>query len=207
MNERRMMMDRPGYPRDQRADALLDLLRGRRTIFDFLPDVVPSDLLEEAVDAGRFAPNHKLTEPWRFTLVGPETKERTGTAWAASAVGRLPADCPAERVEEVRRGAKSKWMSKPSVVVVTQVIDGDPFRAEEDYAAVACAIQNVQLAAWAMGIGCQWSTNPGTRDADVLSQLGIGPEERVVAFLFFGYPRVIPEARRTPLEAVLRKTP
>src|SRR5690606_15701478 len=103
MNERRMMTDNPENPRDPRADALMDLLRSRRTIFDFLPDIVPSELLEEVVDAGRYAPNHKLTEPWRFTLVGPETRERIGTAWAASAVGRLPADSPAERVEEVRR--------------------------------------------------------------------------------------------------------
>lgn len=189
------------------AGDLLDLLRQRRTTPLFLPDAVPEEVLEEALDAGRFAPNHKRTEPWRFTVVGPDTKEALTPLWTAVALSRLPADATEERREEARRASRAKWESKPTVVVVSQVLDPDPFRREEDFAAVACAIQNVQLAAWALGLGSQWSTTAATRDAAVLARLGIPETERVVGFLFVGYPAAVPEARRRPLEEVLRRTP
>jgi len=201
------MNERLASRRHPRADELLALLQERRTIYDFLPDPVPSDLLEEALEAGRFAPNHKVTEPWRFTIIGPETREALAEPWSRHTLRKLPPDASRERREEALAASRRKWASKPGAVVVSQVLAEDPFRREEDYAAVACAMQNVQLAAWALGFGCQWSTSPATRDPAILELLGIPETERVVGFLFVGYPERIPDARRRPLEEVLRLTP
>ena len=189
------------------ADALIALLRERRTTPNFRPDPVPEAMLREALDAGRFAPNHKLTEPWRFTVLGPETREALAPLWSEVQLRKLPEATTPERREEARAAAWAKWMGKPAVVIVSQVVDPDPARREEDYAAVACAIQNVQLAAWALGLGSQWGTNPGTRDRAVLDRAGIPEGERVVGFLYLGYAAAVPECRRKPLEAVLRRTP
>src|SRR5690606_13315359 len=113
---------------------------------------VPDEVLREVLDVGRFAPNHKLTEPWRFTVIGRQSRPPFETAWAAFAVSRLPEIATPERREEARRAALGKIGGKPAIVIVTQTLDPDPLRREEDYAAVAGAIQNIQLAAWALGL-------------------------------------------------------
>lgn len=189
------------------AGPLLDLIRGRRSIFRFLPEPVPEALVLKALEAGRWAPNHKLTEPWRFTLLGPERKAALAPRFAELAQRKLPPDATPERRAEALELTRAKWAGKPVVVVVSQVPEEDPFRREEDYAAVACAIQNVQLAAWALGLGSQWSTGALARDAEAMAMAGIPLGERVVGLLYMGYPAAIPEARRLPLEEVLRRTP
>lgn len=203
----RDMTDQTPLPEDHPAAPILDALRSRRSIFNFLPESVPDDLLRLALDAGRFAPNHKLTEPWRFIVVGPQTRRDIEEAWADFAASRLPADASRERREETKAAALAKWRSKPAVVIVTQKVDADPLRAEEDYAAVASAIQNIQLAAWSLGLGCQWSTSAASRAPEITERLGIPSDERVVGLLYIGYPAVVPNVARRPLEEVTRWLP
>jgi nitroreductase len=195
------------HSRNPLATDLLALLRERRTISTFLPEPVPDDLVEQALDAGRFAPNHKRTEPWRFTTLGPVTREAMAPLWSDVALRNLPKDASPERREEVQAASEAKWRSKPAVVIVSQVITADADRTEEDYAAVACAMQNIQLAAWALGLGSQWSTTPATRDRALLERAGIPEPERVVGFLFLGYAAAVPPGRRSPLSDVLRRNP
>lgn len=189
------------------AEPILSVLRSRRSIFNFQQRRVPEELLTAALDLGRFAPNHKLTEPWRFIVPGELTRKRIETEWADFAASRLPADVTPERREEARRTSLGKIGSKPALVIVTQLLDPDPFRCEEDFAAVAAAIQNIQLAAWALGLGCQWSTSPATVAPGVLAAAEVPSSERVVGFLFLGFPAVVPDAVRKPLDAVLRRLP
>lgn len=189
------------------AEPILSVLRSRRSIFNFEQRAVPDELVTAAIDVGRFAPNHKLTEPWRFIVPGEITRELIETAWADFAASRLPADVTEERREEARRASRGKIGSKPALVIVTQLLDPDPFRCEEDYAAVAGAIQNIQLAAWALGLGCQWSTSPATCAPEVVGAAEIPSSERVVGFLFMGYPAVVPQVNRKPLDEVTRRLP
>jgi nitroreductase len=172
-------------------------LLGRRTIKDFKPDPVPAELLERALTAGIWAQNHKMTQPWRFTVLGPATHGQLATAFAAAQPG-------AGRAE-----AESKIRSKPLIVAVSQKLGGDPVQQREDYAAIACAIQNIQLAAWAEGLGMQWSSGKLIRLPTVYEVLGIDAQaEEIVGFLFFGFPARIPEAApRKPLAEVTRHLP
>ncbi len=170
---------------------------GRRTIKDFKPDPVAADVLDRALTAGLWAQNHKLTEPWRFTVLGPETHRRLATAFA-------DAQPPA-----VRADAEGKILSKPLVVAVSQRLGGDEAQQREDYAAISCAIQNIQLAAWAEGLGMQWSSGKIIRLASVYELLGIDRQaEEIVGLLFFGFPARVPAAPpRKALSEVARHLP
>lgn len=192
---------------DSHADSLLALLRERRSIFSFRPEPVPEPLLETVLDVGRWAPNHRLTEPWRFTILGPATRAALTEEFVAFAIRKLQPDASNEQRERAVAAARAKWTGKPAVVVVSQVLVEDDFRREEDYAAVACAMQNIMLAAWAVGLGSQWSTSPVTREPTAMAKAGIPEGERVVGFLFFGFAAVVPETRRRPLAEVLRVMP
>ena len=172
-------------------------LFGRRTIKDFKPDPVPADVLERALTAGLWAQNHQLTEPWRFTVLGPETHRRLARTFAEAQPAAARAD------------AEGKILSKPLVVAVSQLLGGDPVQQREDYGAVACAVQNTQLAAWAEGLGMQWSSGKIIQLPSVYKLLGIDREaEEIVGLLFFGYPARTPVASpRKPLAEVTRHLP
>ena len=186
---------------------LLEAIYQRRTIKGFQPRPVPAEILERALTAGLWAQNHKLTEPWRFTLLGPETHRRLAESFAQAQAERAGAD--GDDAAKVAAEAREKILSKPCVVAVSQRLNGPPAQRREDYGAIACAIQNIQLAAWAEGVGMQWSSGKIIGMPPTYGTLGIDPaQEEIVGLLFFGYPANVPAAQaRQPLAAVSRQLP
>ena len=183
-----------------------DLIRSRRTIFAFKPDPVPADLVEDLLEAAIWAPNHHFTEPWRFILVGEQTKRTLAASYRQIQLEKANAKDPAGAEECGEKGFQ-KLMSKPTIVVVSCVQDGDEQRRREDYAATCCAMQNVQLAAWETGVGVQWSTGALTRKAETYQLLDIDAEtEYIIGFFYMGYAEKVPRTRRRPLDECLRRT-
>ena len=154
-------------------------------------------ILERILGAAHMAPNHKMTWPWRFTVVGPETRE-----------GLLPiaVDLKNARSEGMQARIRAKLINPAALVVVTQRLAGEPFREKEDYAATCCAIQNLQLAACAEGLGAKWSTGGLTKHPDVLNHLGIdGAVEEVVGFVWIGKPAKVPVIERPDVAEHFRR--
>lgn len=194
------MNDRPEPLPAAEAARFNALLRGRRTVHDFLPDPVPQAVLERALEAARWAPNHHRTEPWRFYLLGARAQ-----ALLAERNAELTRAKSGERAAEVKL---ARWRAVPHWLLLTVVIDADEGRAREDYAACCCAAQNLMLALWAEGIGSKWTTGGVTRDADTLRALGIDPAvERVVGLFWYGVPANVQEQQRRPLEQCVRALP
>lgn len=183
-----------------------DLIRNRRTIYDFKPDPLPADAVENLLEAAIWAPNHHFTEPWRFTLVGQQTRLALAECYRQIQIEKANAKAP-DTAEACGEKGYAKLMSKPTIVVVSCVQDGDEQRRREDYAATCCAMQNVQLAAWEAGIGVQWSTGALTRRAKTYEMLDIDPDnEYIIGFFYMGYAEKVPRARRRPLGECLRRT-
>lgn len=176
------------------------VIRGRRTIGSFRPDVPPKEVVLQALELARWAPNHKKTEPWHAILLGPET---------ASAVVALNAQVLTATKGAAEAAAKSKkWAEVPGWVAITCDKSADPLRREEDYAACCCAIQNLQLALWSAGIGTKWSTGDVTRHPDFYRLLGIdSSQQSVVGLIWYGYPAVVPEQTRGAMESFLTELP
>ena len=188
---------------------LSEAIFSRRTIKDFKPDAVPADVLERALTAGTWAQNHKLTQPWRFSVFGPRSHKWLAEGFAQDQATLAGPETDASRHEQVRAKAMEKILSKPCVVAVSQRLAGPAGQRREDYAAIACAIQNIQLAAWADGVGMQWSSGKIIQLPGTYAVLSINPEEEeIVGLLFFGYPASVPHAQpRLPLSEVLRALP
>lgn len=177
-----------------------ELIRGRRTINVFKPSAPPRELIVEALDAARWAPNHHLTDPWRFYLLGQET---------ARAVAELNAELVAARGgPEAAQAKLDEWRAKPGWLVVTCLNSTDSQRAREDYAACCCAIQNLMLYLWSAGVGSKWSTGAVTRDPRFYDLIWVDPEvETVVSLMSYGYPADIPQTPRKPLAELLIELP
>jgi len=187
---------------------LTTALLSRRTIFRFTDDPVSDEVLLRALDAARHAPNHHLTEPWGFVVVGPETKGRLGEVARRLAASKAK-DAKPEDLPALLDRAVKKLTDVPCLVVVTmRRTPGDAMTEREDYAAVACAVQNLQLSLWQDGVGCQWGTGGPTRDDESYRILGIDrATHEIVGFLKIGKPREIPTTTRKPVESFFSKRP
>jgi nitroreductase len=151
-----------------------EAIRTRRTHKVFAPEPVPRALLDELFELARWAPNHHLTNPWRFRVLGPESLERLKQAAGPEAAGKLD--------------------RAPTLVAVTTIRSEDPVQDEEDLLATASATYALLLAAHARGLAGYWRT-PGVLRSDAgLEALGIGLAERFVGLVHLGRPRQHKEA-------------
>jgi nitroreductase len=176
--------------------AVAALLGARRTIHDFRPDAPPLETIRRAIDLARWAPNHRLTEPWRFYLLGPETAAR---------VADLNAELVAAKEGPVAAEDKRRrWRAVPGWVAVTSARGDDALREREDYAACCCAIQNLMLYLWSEEIGVKWTTGQVTREPRFYDLIWADPvRETVVGLLWYGYPAEVPRTARRPLASCL----
>ena len=189
----------PSYETQSLRD-LEEVIRGRRTINLYLQTPVPVELVREAIEAATWAPNHHVTEPWRFYLLGKETIEQ-----CLDLCRDIVAAKKGPGAAEFKR---EKWSEKPGWLVVTCRRSDDDLLQREDYAACAAAIQNFLLYLWKAGVGSKWTTGDITRDPRFFDIIGgDADEEFVVGLLWFGYPKVTPAQKRKSLDDVLSELP
>lgn len=156
-------------------------IRTRRTHKAFGPEPLAREELLEMLDLARWAPNHHLTAPWRFRVVGPETLERLKQAAGPEGAAKL------ERA--------------PTLVVVSCRLEGDPVQDEEDLHATAVAAYIVLLAAHGRGHAGYWRTPALLREEAGREAVGLSEDERFVALLHLGPRRQDKEPPlRPPLE-------
>jgi nitroreductase len=183
------------YPRLVEVD---ESIRSRRTIKAFEPAPVDRETLEELLELARWAPNHNLTNPWRFRVLGPDSLGRLKRVAADLAVTSAPAGADAETVAEA---AAAKLDRAPTLVVCSAVQSGDSVQDEEDRYATACAAYAVLLAAHARGLAGYWRTPAVLRTAEGRRAVGLRDDERFIGLLHLGRARQQAEApERTTLE-------
>jgi nitroreductase len=159
-------------------------IRTRRTHKAYRPESVPREVLDQLFDAARWAPNHHLTNPWRFRVVGPRTLERLRDAAGPEAAAKLD--------------------RAPTLVVSSAKLSGDPVQDEEDLHATACATYLVLLCGHARGLAGYWRTPAVLRSDAGRAAVGMPDDERFVSLIHLGYPvqeRSAPE--REPATSVV----
>ena len=189
----------PSYETQSLRD-LEEVIRGRRTINLYLQTAVPGELVREAIEAATWAPNHHVTEPWHFYLLGSDTVERC--------LDLCFDIVAANKGEEAAAFKREQWSGKPGWLVVTCSRSDDELLQQEDYAACAAALQNFMLYLWKAGVGSKWTTGDITRDERFFDILGIDADrEFVVGLVWYGYPKITPEQKRKALRDVLTELP
>ncbi|MET0972482.1 MAG: nitroreductase [Thermoleophilaceae bacterium] len=144
-------------------------IRTRRTHKAYGAEPVPPETLEQLFELARWAPNHHVTNPWRFRVVGPESLARLKEAAGPEAAAKLD--------------------RAPTLVVASVVVTGDPIQDEEDLCAAAVAAYIVLLGAHARGLGGYWRTPEVLRRPEGRAAVGVGEGESVLGLLHLGPPR------------------
>ena len=147
-------------------------------------DPVPREIIEKLLDAAVQAPNHYKVRPWRFVVLTGEGRNRLGEAMAASTAEYHP-EYPPEALD------KCRVIPLAAPVVIAVGVD-KPSESKvlelENYAAAAAAIENMLLAAHALGLGAKWKTGEWARDPKVKEFLGFAPDQHIAGFVYIGYP-------------------
>ena len=161
-----------------------DAIRTRRTHKSFGREPVPREVIEKLFDLARFAPNHRLTQPWRFRVLGPEALARLKDAAG-------PVEAP-------------KLDRAPTLVVASVRLTGAQEQDEEDVCATAAAIYGVLLAAHSRGLASYWRTPAVLRSAAGRAAVGVPDGERVLGLIHLGLPVTEPGGKdREPVSTYL----
>jgi nitroreductase len=161
-------------------------IRTRRTHKAYGPEPVDREVLTELLDLGRWAPNHHVTNPWRFRVLGPMALAALKEAVGPESAGKLD--------------------RAPTLVAVSYVQSpDDPGVDEEDLLATGCAAYAILLAAHARGLAGYWRTIGALNAPAGRAAIDLPDGERCIGLLHFGTPRQeqrVPE--RAPLGDVVR---
>ena len=145
-----------------------EAIRTRRTHKAYRAEPVDREQLEVILDLGRWAPNHNLTNPWRFRVIGPQALDRLKEAAGPESASKLD--------------------RAPTLVVCSCVLTGDQIQDEEDLLATACAAYIVLLAAHGRGLASYWRTPEVLRTPEGRSAVGMPDDEHFVGLLHLGKP-------------------
>jgi nitroreductase len=154
---------------------LEDAIRTRRTHKAYGSEPLSTRELDALLELARWAPNHNLTNPWRFRVLGPQALSRLKDAAGPEAAPKLS--------------------RAPTLVVASAALCGDPVQDEEDMHAAACAVYAVLLGAHARGWAGYWRTPEVLRTDAGRAAVGLGDDERVLGLIHLGPPR---EVKRPP---------
>ena len=172
----------------------------RRTIHTFSNEEVPREIIERSIDAANHAPCHRMTFPWRFTNLGKKQRELLFHLQVQIKLGGKSME--GQKVEKIR----NKILTPSHLLVASQVSTNNELQKLEDYAACACAIQNLSLSLVSEGVGSKWSTGRLTTESKTYEIVGINPtEEEIIGFIWIGYGDPPPPIARPSITSIFRE--
>lgn len=198
-------------PQPPRYLPFADLVRGRRSVRAYRPDPVPRALIEQILEAARWAPSPHGRMPWRFVvLTRPEAKaalaNAMGDEWERQL--RLDGEPPEVVARRLQRSHERVRIAPVCLVLCLYFEDLDVYpdaerqEAERTMAvqSLGCAAQNVLLAAHDLGLDGGWLCAPLFCSATVRRALDLPTTLHPHALLTLGYAAQDPKRReRLPL--------
>jgi coenzyme F420-0:L-glutamate ligase/coenzyme F420-1:gamma-L-glutamate ligase len=195
---------------DASGPGILDTIHGRRSVRRYLEKDVPGDLVEQVLEAARWAPSPHGRQPWRFAVLRREgTKERLADAMGEEWRSNLEMDGQrAEIVEKRLEGSRRRLRDAPVLVLFCLYLedldvypDAERQRGETTMAvqSLGAAAQNALLAAYDLGLDAGWMCAPLFCPEKVVVALGLDARLVPQALLTLGYAEGDPPKRRERL--------
>ncbi len=179
----------------------IEAIQRRTSIRRFRPEPVARGLIERLLECAIRAPNHKLTEPWRFAVLMGDARAQFAEIRAKHRLKRFADPQSAEALagaEKVRRES----LETPVFIVVMCAVSQDEITREEDYAAAMMGIANLMTAAESLGLGTYLRTGGVMREQLLAELVGLEEGFRITGVVSLGYPAApeTPRRRRPAVE-------
>lgn len=180
-------------------DALQNIL-GRRSPGKLGEPGPNKEQMDLIIRAAAHAPDHGRLAPWRFAVLQGAGRERLASAIEELLRRRHP-DATADMIAVERAKA---FRAPVIVAVAAHLTSGHKVPEIEQWLAVGAAVQNMLLAARALGFGSLWKTGGPAHDASVRAALGFEPAEQIAGFIYLGVATAEPKPRDVTLEGLVR---
>jgi nitroreductase len=179
----------------------IEAIQRRTSVRRFRPDPVPREIIARLIDCAVRAPNHKLTEPWRFAVLTGAARTRLADLRARHRLKRY-ADSESDEARAGAEKVRRETEDTPAFVVVMCAVNPDELTREEDYAAAMMATANLITAAQSLELGTYIKTGGIMRDPGLAALVGLENGFRIVAVVSLGYPagEEAPHRRRPAVE-------
>lgn len=179
------------------------LIKDRRTIYpEFYSDrKVHKEQIDTVLNSAIWAPNHGMTQPWRFKVFMDEGKQKLANFLEEMYVTHIPK----ERQTDIKRARMQNRPAAASAIIAVcmERQASEKIPEIEEVMAVACAVQNMYLTCTAYGLGGFWSTPKFMSLTDTNEFLGLGEKDKCLGFFYIGYPSTDwPKGQRKPIEYV-----
>ncbi len=171
----------------------------RRSIGKVKPDPIEKEKIEKLLEAAIWAPNHYHTEPWKFFVLTGEGRRPLGRTLAEIAKESMEDPETKENQEKIKK-AEEKPFRAPVIITVAVTPSDNPKAIDiEEIGAVSAAIQNMLLAAHALGLGAVWRTGKPAYHPKMKQLFGLRERDEVLGFIYIGYPDMSQrEGKRIP---------
>jgi nitroreductase len=137
--------------------------------------------LEQIMRACVRAPDHGRLRPWRFVVLEGAAREKLGDAMARVSLAKFP-----QSTTEQLDGERRKALRAPTIIVVAARVTEGKIPQVEQLGAVAAGVENMMLAAHALGYGAMWKTGAIAYDSQIKTTLGLAAEDQIIALLYLG---------------------
>ncbi|TDU81058.1 nitroreductase [Prosthecobacter fusiformis] len=181
------------------------LIRHRRSIKPVDMDAartVEPELVTELIENATWAPNHGMTEPWKFHVYSGAARQ--GLAEGLSSIYQRTTPAADFREDKFKKMGENPLLAPVIIACVMERSGGGKIPEMEEIEAVSCAMQNMMLSATAAGLGSFWSSPPVLETTDFQNWLGIRSEDRCMGLLYLGWPKpglVWPRSMRQPVSS------
>lgn len=164
-------------------DIVSQVIKARRSIFpaDYIQKEIPVEVINKILETANYAPTHKLTQPWRFTVIRKGALTKLGAELAKWYKAQVS---PAQFLQKKYDSFAEKTRQADCVIAINMCVTGKVPEWEE-LAAVSCAVQNMALTAESLQVGAYWSSPPLI---DYLGPfLGLSDQEKCIGLFYMGY--------------------
>jgi nitroreductase len=178
----------------------LQVIASRRTIGKVTDEPVPREDIEKILEAGHWAPSHHNTQPWKYFVMTGNGRKKLGEAYARIALLEKGDGCSEDEKREIYEKSVKKAFRAPLVIAVACLPHQEDYVVEsEEFAAVAASIQNMLLAAHALGYGAIWRTGAPSYHPIMKELFGLSEKDQLMALIYIGKTNITRESRRVPI--------
>ena len=173
-----------------------EAIKTRRSVPLLEDKAVPTELIEQIIEAGTYAPNHFRTEPWRFFVLAGEGRKKLGDLFGEITKAELEEAASEASQKKIERSQNNPLRSPVIIAVGVEPSERNNVILKEEFAAVNAGVQNMLLTAHALGLGAIWRTGAICYNPKVTEFFNLSEHGEIVAFIYLGYPDVVPAQRQ-----------
>ncbi|MBU5592272.1 nitroreductase [Clostridium sp. MSJ-4] len=184
---------------------VIEAIKTRRSVGKVKDEEVPRDLIERIIEAGTFAPNRYLTEPWRFFVISGDGRRALSKVMEEIAIDSCIDPHNEEGKKKIEKQKNKPFRAPVIIAVAAEVTENKKVIRLEELGATYAAIENMLIAAHSLGLASFWKTGKACYSPKMKEFFGLQEKDEVLAFIYLGYPDMErKEAQRKSVDSLTK---